>query len=1722
MYGITETTVHVTYREVTQADLAGSPIGVPIPDLRVHLLDRHLNLVPVGVPGEMLVAGGGLARGYLGRPDLTAERFIPDPFGAPGERLYRSGDLARRLPSGELEYLGRIDHQVKIRGFRIELGEIEAALVSHPAMREAVVLAREEAGGDRRLVAWVVPRPGMGVSMADLRSFLKDRLPDYMVPAALVEVPAIPLTAHGKVDRRALPDPEAAAPVERAFDPPRTPIEELLAGIWSRVLGVERVGRDDSFFDLGGHSLLATRVLSRLREVLQADLPLRTLFEATTIAELAPLVEAALAASRTELPPLRRQPREELPPLSFSQERLWFLDQLQPGTAVYNIPGAVRMAGALDVASLHRSLSEVVRRHEALRTVFTLDAGRPAQRILEDFQPALPLVDLSALPPGGCEGEVRRLSTEESARPFDLATGPLMRPTLLRLGEGEHVMLLTFHHIVSDAWSLEVFLRELVALYEASPLPELPVQYADFALWQRQWLDGAALEAQLAWWREQLAGVPVLQLPGDRPRPAVQSFLGSMRSFTLPGPLSEALRGVARARGATVFMTVLAAFQTLLGRYSGQEDFAVGSPVAGRDLKEVEDLIGFFVNTLVLRAPLAGDPEFAKLLDRVRGVSLAAYANQAVPFERVVQELSPERNLSYTPLFQTMLAFQNVPQERIGLPGLTLSPVADEFPVSKFDLTLTAFDSGSQIFGQWVYSAALFEAATIARWAGHFQVLLEGLTADPKRRVSDLPLLSAAEREQLLVEWNQPPEDYPDEGFVHHLFEEQAAKTPDAVAVVFEGETLSYRELNGRANRLARHLRRLGAGPEVLVGISAERSFEMVVGLLAILKAGSAYVPLDPSLPAERLSYMIEDAGIELLLTQDLPRSDGERAEDLGVPLCPENPAYVIYTSGSTGQPKGVVVSHRALGNRLQYARTGDVRAEDAFLQKTTISFDVSLLEIFAPLVIGGRTVLARPGGQQDPEYLLRLIREERVTYTSFPPSLLYVLFEQEGFTECDSLRVVITGGETVPAVLPGQFYERLPGADLLNRYGPTETTISVTSWLCEREGAPHSLPIGRPTAKARVYLLDARLQPVPVGIVGEIFLGGLCVARGYHRRPALTAEQFIPDPFSGELGERLYRTGDLARYRPDRPDGAIEFVGRVDHQVKIRGFRVELGEIEAALARHPTLREVAVIDREDGPTRRLAAYLVLQPGAAAAGEAELRGFLLESLPAYMVPSDFVVLESLPLSPTGKVDRNALPAPERRGAAGDFAPPRTQTEELLAAIWAGLLPSDRIGIDDSFFDLGGHSLLATQVMARVREAFGVDLPLRVLFEQPTVAALAGEIAAAVRAGAGVAAPPLVPVSRTEDLPLSFAQQRLWFLEQLQPGTATYNMPAALRFRGVLDVAALGRSLREVVRRHEPLRTTFAVRGGSPVQSVAAEMALDLPLIDLRGLPEERREATVRQLAGEEGRRPFDLATGPLIRAALLCAGGAGEDEHVALLTLHHIVADGWSIEVLIREIGALYPAFLSGEASPLPELPVQYADFAVWQRQWLQGEVLAAQLAWWRQVLAGHSVLQLPTDRPRPAVQKFEGSDEPLALRAEVSQAFLDLGRRQGATPYMALLAGFQALLHRYSGQDDVIVGATVAGRDRRELEPLIGFFVNTLPMRTRLSGKPGFEELLARVAGGGSRRAEPPGPAVRKAGGGAATRAGPVTFAPVPDGLPAPAGGLFDTGSARPGSESS
>ncbi len=2360
MYGITETTVHVTWRELSWKDVerVAGTVGCPIPDLGVYLLDPVMRPVPIGVPGEIHVGGAGLAQGYLGRPELTAERFVPDPFGEPGSRLYRSGDLARRLPDGDLEYLGRIDHQVKIRGFRIELGEIESALARHPGVREAVVLAveDEERPGDRRLVAWVVSAAEEAPGLSELRGFLSQSLPDYMLPSALVPLEALPLTSHGKVDRRALPAPETGRSQEgSAHREPRTELESFVAGIWREMLKLERVGVEDDFFELGGNSISGAVVINRLQQELGEIVQVVVIFDHPTVESLAGYLaaehpvavarrlgpeaagrpldlagsaervdDAKLARFRELVPPLAplpaparrnrravfvlspprsgstllrvmlaghsqlfappelellsfntlrersaafggssgrdsfwlegairavmeirgcgpeeareildaceqedlttaelygrmqewlgdrvlvdktpsyaldrailrraeeafeeplyvhlirhpggmirsfveakldqiffrrehgfsrrelaeliwlashqnveehlrevpaerqhqvrfedllREPesvlrgicaflglayepamaepyqagssrmtdgphaesrmlgdvkfhehsgvdvkvaerwREEIPesalgeltrrmaarlgyemapvetawqpiergdwtegealPLSFAQERLWFLDQLDPGSPVYNITTAIRLVGDLDIAALTRALTEIMRRHSVLRTRFEVAGQSPVQRVFPASAVEIPVFDLSALPEAAQAEQVRHRVAAEGRRPFDLAHGPMVRASLLRLHEQEHVALFAMHHIASDGWSFGVLVREVAALYPAfaqeqpSPLPELPIQYADYALWQRRWLEAGALGEQLAYWRGKLAGAPpVLALPTDRPRPAVQRFRGDRHDATLAAESFAGLRQAGQSRGATLFMTLVATFAAFLSRVTDQEDLVLGTPTANRGRAELEGLIGFFVNTLVLRADLSRRPTVLDLLTRMRTLVLEAFAHQDTPFEKLVDELKPERSLSHSPLFQVMISLQNASAEVLELPGLELRPVERGQEISKFDLTLTLSESARGLHTQWRFNSELFDRSTIARLAACFRTFVEAASASPGALVAELPLLDAGQRSQILSGWSQGETVSVASRGLHEMVEEQAAVRPDIVAVAFEEGELTYAGLNRRANRLARRLRRLGVGPEVPVGLCAERSPEMIVGLLAVLKAGGSYLPLDPAYPPERLAWLLADSGVPVLLVQErlvesLPSHgaatvvleealEDESEENLPPLLEPETVteslAYVIYTSGSTGTPKGVLVSHRGLDNLAEAQdRLFEVDPESRVLQFASLSFDASVSEIALAFRAGAALVLASPRSLVGPE-LVELLASQRITVVTLPPTVLATLPE----ADLPELRTLVVAGEACPVDLARRWGA---GRRLVNAYGPTETTVCATAWVYD---GGERLLAGRPIQNLEVYVLDSAGLPVPAGVSGELLVGGIGLARGYHGRPDLTAERFVPHPFAVEPGERLYRTGDLVRFTAE---GEIEFLGRIDHQVKIRGVRVELGEVEAALRSQPGVREAVAVSRQDGSApSRLVAYAVPSEGVELDGTA-LRAALATSLPEALVPSAVVVLAALPLTPSGKVDRKALPAPEGTGLAEGFVAPRTELERFLAGLWQETLGIASVGVHDDFFALGGNSITGAMFVNRLQKELGEIVHVVVMFDAPTVAKLAAyltanypeavarlfgaealgarraqawlaridegrveafralilpipvgeEVAAKNPPAAFILSPPrsgstllrvmlagnprlfappelellsfhtlaerrqafpdrnsfwlegatravmeirhcsaeeaeslladlegrgattrelyrlmqewigdrllvdktpsyaldLEVLRRAEELftearyvhllrhpygmirsfeeakleqvffrhphalerrelaeliwlvsqrnireflsavprdrqhrvrfedlvadpegelrgicdflgidyapamaepyqdksrrmtdgihswsrmlgdvkfhqhsgvdrktadrwreetqedflgsptwkmaeglgypperrgegswipiearavepgrpyPLSFAQERLWVLDRMDPGSSAYNVPVGVRLEGRLDVAALAASLAEIVRRHAVLRSVLTVIDGEPAQIVqpVREAAALLPRVDLEGLPSEVREAETARLARQLARMPFDLERGPMLRAYLLRFSG---EDHGAFFTMHHVASDGWSMGVLIRELSTLYAAFSAGRPSPLPELAIQYVDYARWQREWLAGPVLAEQLAYWRQALAGLDVLQLPSDRLRPPVQTFRGAARGFAVPAATARALEALGQQGGATPFMVLLAAFAALLQRYSGQDDVALGTPTANRAWPQLEELIGFFVNTLVLRADLSGGPSYEELLGRV----------------------------------------------------------
>ncbi|MFE2323274.1 amino acid adenylation domain-containing protein [Streptomyces sp. NPDC059385] len=1699
-YGPTETTTFATHHRLDPR--AGAvvdgriPIGTALDDTRLYVLDGRGRPVPQGAVGELCVGGTGVARGYLGRPGLTARQFTPDPYGAPGARMYRTGDLARRRPDGTVDYLGRSDQQVKIRGHRIEPGEIEAELARSPRVGHAAVVVREDTPGEQRLVAYVVPSEGQPADPAELRRALADRLPAYMLPSAIVSLAALPVTPNGKLDRRALPAPPEEGVLRAEFAAPATVTEELAAAVWGEVLGTGRIGRHDDFFALGGHSLRATRAVSRLGARLGTGVPLRLLFEHPTLERFASALDALRGegpgSARAAVTAIGPRPAGEPAPLSFAQQRLWFLDQLQPGRPDYNIPVAARLRGALDADALADALCAVVSRHEVLRSRIAEGPSGPVQ-VVEAPEVFVPVrTDLGDLPREEARSRALGLAHADAAAPFDLGSAPLLRARVVRVADDEHLLVLVLHHTVGDGWSMPVLWRELSGAYaalrrgERPALPELPVQYGDFAYWQQRRLADGEADAGIAHWRAALGGLPALELPTDRPRPQVRSGAGDSFVFEVPAELAQRLGALARERGATLFMVLLAGFQALLARYTGQADIAVGSPIAGRDRTELEPLVGFFVNTLVLRTDLSGDPAFGELLGRVRRTALAAYEHQDVPFDRLVEELRPERDLSRNPLFDVL--FQLHPEQLAALPleGVEVESLDTSNGTAKFDLSLAMTEHPGGLTGTVQYATDLFDRATVERFGAHYLRLLAGAAETPDAPLSRLDVLSPQEHAALLGEDPGPRAEEPTARTLHSLVAEQARLRPDAPAVTWAGRTTGYAELDAAANRLAHRLRELGTGPESRVAVLAGRDPRTLVCVLAVLKAGGAYVPLDAGHPAERIRTVLADSGAHLVLTAGLPGGsaadlagdvpvldlDAERhlvdalpATEPDAPAAPEHLAYLLYTSGSTGRPKGVAVTHAAItGYLAALTATFGLGPEDAVLARTALTFDPSVRDLFAPLTTGGRIVLASQDEAGDPDALARLLHGEGVTaLLSIVPSMLEPLVA--AVTEpAAALRLVMTTGEALtPGLARAAHTLGVPGRlRLVNQYGPTECTNTTTYHVVtDADIEAGRIPIGRPLPGARVLVLGEHLEPLPRGAIGELFIAGRGVARGYLGDPARTAEAYPPDPY-GPPGARMYRTGDLARLRAD---GVLEFHGRRDNQVKVRGHRIELGEVEAALLRHPDVARAVAAAHGEGADRLLAGYVVWRDGGG--DPAAVLDFVRAALPAAMVPSALVVLEALPLTPNGKTDRRALPAPEPGSGGGHRAhvAPRTPMERTVVEVWEEVLGEGPIGVRDHFFERGGHSLRATRVISRLRALLDRDIPMQLVFRHPVAEDLARALTSPATADATGAAIPALPEGPG---PLSFGQQRLWLLDRLQPGRPDYNMPGAVRLTGELDAEAALGALTDVVARHEVLRSRIEETGEDGAEAAFGARVVPGPasiftpdLTDLSELGAAAAEEQARELAGQDAALPFDLtATGPL-RARLVRITAR---EHLLVIVAHHIAFDGWSVGVFWREFFAAYRARTVAGAEPLPELAVSYREFASWQRDRLGDDALAQTLDYWRGRLGGLAPLDLPTDRPRPAGPSGRGEQFPFVLPAPLLRGLRDLGRRHDATLFMVLLAGFQALLARWSGGEDVAVGSPISGRDRTELEPLIGFFVNNLVLRTDLSGDPAFGELVDRA----------------------------------------------------------
>ena len=1680
-YGPTETTVCATMS--TPLSPGDEPlIGTPIGSLRGHVLDAALLPVPQGVVGELYVAGPAVARGYLGRPALTGERFVAHPFGHPGERMYRTGDLVRRRPDDTLEFIGRADEQVKIRGYRVEPKEAEAALLELDTVGQAAVTVHRDATGAPALAGYVTAAPGRTVELDGLRGQLAGRLPGYLVPATLTLLDEIPVTPNGKTDHKALPAPVADA-ADRPLSAPRTPREESLCALFAQILGVAAVGIDDDFFALGGHSLLAARLARRVRAELGVECGVEGVFGAPTVRRLA----EHLTGARSARPALLPLPKDTEPPLSFAQQRLWFLHHLEGPSAAYSIPLALTLDGTLDPDALRTALGDLLDRHEVLRTVYRDTDGNPAQEILAPGTAQRSAGFLDVVPAE--EAALTGLLADAVARPFDLTAEVPLRATLFALAPRRYVLLLLVHHIAADAESVAPLLRDLTVAYEArraGRTPEwapLPVRYGDYAAWQRTLLGDAADPAataarQLDFWRQELTGLPGhLDLPFDHPHPShTTAPPAGLLTLALPPGVHAQVADLARSSGTSTFMVVQAALAALLSRLGAGDDIALGVPVAGREDDALEQLVGFFTNTLVLRTDTGGNPAFRELLARVRRGNLAAYAHQDLPFEQLVEAVNPARSMSRHPLFQVMLAMDSSHRALPSVAGLELGLREIPTGTAKFDLSFNVREhlgSGGGAEGLTVtleYRADVFERATVQALLDRFARLLTAVVRDPDLSLGAAPVLSAEELHRQLAEWNATAAAEPLVDVVAQV-RAVAADRPSAVAVTDEAGDVTYAELIGLVDAVAHRLRSAGLRPESVVAVLAERGRWPVAGFLGILAAGGAYLPLDTTAPVGRSAGLLADADARCVLAgpgylDSAVHAAAGRAEVVALdiladaaqeaqPVAPaaEQLAYTLFTSGSTGRPKGAMVHHRGMNNHL-LAKVEDLGlvAGDVVVQNAPLTFDVSVWQMLSPLVVGGRMLAAGQALAADAVGLFRLVGHEGVTILEVVPSLLRAVLDSwdEGaeVPALPGLRRLVVTGEELPGELCRRWFARFPAVPVVNAYGPTECSDDVTHAVLEEAADTASTtPIGRAIRNTRLYVLSDALQPVPAGVPGDLYVAGVGVGRGYLADPGKTAGAFVADPFAAD-GSRLYRTGDRVRHRPD---GQLEFLGRRDAQVKIRGQRIELGEIEARLRTAPGVTDaVAAVLPGPGGAPRLVGYLVGTDDTRT-----VRETLAAVLPEPMVPVAWVVLDAVPLTANGKVDRKALPVPDLTVTTSRA--PRTAQEEILCGLFADLLGRDTVGIDDDFFGLGGHSLLATRLVSRIRTVLGVDLALATLFRAPTVAALAEQLPSAAPARRALARHP-----RPDMLPLSYAQRGLWFLNRLDPADGTYNIPLVLRLTGTLDTTALETALASVAARHESLRTVFPEIDGVPRQVVRTPEAAR-PVLEIVPAAEADEATLIAEAAG----RGFDLACELPLRATLLVTG---PHAHVLVVVVHHIAGDGWSTAPLTRDLSTAYAAALRGEAPSWSPLPVQYADHTLWQHAELGDEndpdsLISRQLVHWTEALAGlPEETTLPADRPRPATPSHRGGLVPFELSPATHAALIRVARAHGVTSFMVLHAALAALLTRLGAGEDIAIGGSAFGRDDEALDDVVGFFINSLVLRLDTSGDPGFGELLRRT----------------------------------------------------------
>lgn len=1648
-YGVTEATIDSSYYEknIIECKVIGdTPIGKPLQNTQFYILDANMMPRPIGIYGELLIGGAGVTRGYINKPEITKEKFISNPF-IPGEIIYRTGDLSRWLPDGNMEFLGRIDNQVKIRGYRIELGEIESKLESHASVKEAVVIPWGNSNDSKYLCGYITVR--QEVTTEELKAYLSGELPYYMIPSRFVILQGIPLTPNGKVDRKALPEPEEYTSLGENYQAPSDRVEEELVHIWQNILDMKRIGVNDNFFDLGGHSLKVAVMVSMVHKKLNVEVPLREVFKSATIKQLSEYIKNSKVNIYSSIKPLERK---EYYPSSSAQKRLYIISQLEGALMSYNMPEAIRIEGKLSRERLEVAFMKLIQRHESLRTSFEFYDGELVQKIHDDIDFHIEFGEAQ-------DDKTAKIIADNFVEPFDLNKLPLIRVKLVKINDENHILLFDMHHIISDGVSMGILINELINLYKGKDLPRLRIQYKDYATWQNLIYKQERIKIQEEYWINVFKDeIPVLNIPTDYPRPPGQSFEGDRIEFEINPELTGKLKRIAADTGTTLYMVLLSAYNVLLSKYSGQEDIVVGTPIAGRPHSDLHNIIGMFVNTLAMRNNPANDKMFSEFLMEVKENSLKAYENQDYQFEELIERLPIKRDLSRNPLFDTMFVLQNTSIIWSNVEGLKFTQYNKESQVAKFDLTLNAIEAHDNINFTMEYCTRLFKKETIEKIIGHFTNILKSITNDIEVKLSEIKMLTKEEEYKLLYEINDTNAKYTMDKVIHELFEEQVERTPDNIAVVFDGMQLTYEELNKRANSLAQTLREKGVKPDSIVAMIMECSLEMIVGIIAILKAGGAYLPIDPEYPEDRIKYTLEDSKPNIVLTQlkyignikvnaEILNLEDERAYakkemNLKNVNIQRDLAYIIYTSGTTGKPKGVMIEHKNVvrllfNEKMQF----DFNNNDIWTMFHSYCFDFSVWEMYGALLYGGKLILISKDKARVAEEYLKILKEEQVTVLNQIPTPFYNLMNEElnYNTKELQLRYIIFGGEALkPEMLKG-WIKKYPETKLINMYGITETTVHVTyKNIAEEDINAKISNIGKPLPTILTYIMDKNLKLQPIGVPGEICIGGSGVARGYLNKPELTKEKFVYNPYKRK--ERIYRSGDLARILEN---GEIEYLGRIDNQVKIRGFRIEIGEIESQLLRIQSIRESIIIEKEDNNgCKYLCAYIVADRQLTVE---ELRKNLSKNLPEYMIPSNFIQLERMPLTTTGKIDRTALPKPNKIVATGkEYEPPKNTIEKRLVEIWEEIIGIDKISINDNFFEIGGHSLKAATLISKVKKKFNVKMPLREVFNTPTIKQLAKFIEGSEENICTI----INPVEEQEYYEISSIQRKIYATCQIEENSTAYNMPSAILLEGDIDNEGIKRIFNILINRHETLRTSFDIVNGNVVQKVHKNINFKVDCI-------ENEEYRIDEMI-KEFIQPFNLHLAPLIRAKLI---KKEDNKFLLLFDMHHIISDGVTIDIFVKEFVDLYRGI------QLPPLNIQYKDFVAWQNKFQNSKIIKRQEEYWMNIFRGNvPVLNIPTDFPRGLKKSFEGGKLNFQTNRDLTVKLKKLKLDAETTLYMVLFAAYNVLLFKYTGQEDIIVGIPMDGRYQTDFENTIGMFVNILPARNYPTFNKSFDVFLNEI----------------------------------------------------------